>query len=244
MKIAWYALRSLLFYAGYAVIMTLQSLVGLLLYPIAPYRWVHAWLVSACRAAVWWARVSCGIRYELVGADNIPAGACVVLSKHQSAWETLFLQGWMQPATTVAKRELLRIPFFGWGMALTRPIAIDRDKPSQALKDVIRQGTERIARGERVIIFPEGTRMLPGEAGDYSAGGAMLALRAGAPVLPVALNSGDCWPRGTLLKRPGTIRVVFGEPIQPDGHNAKSLTGAARDWIETTLAQAQARSIA
>jgi 1-acyl-sn-glycerol-3-phosphate acyltransferase len=233
MKSAWYALRSLVFYIGYAVIMITQSAVGLLICKVVPHRWVHAWLVSACRAAVWWARVSCGIRHEVIGAENLPAGPVVVLSKHQSAWETLFLQAWLQPATTVAKRELLRIPFFGWGMALTRPIAIDRDKPAQALKDVIRQGCQRLAGGERVIIFPEGTRTLPGEQREYSAGGAMLAVKAGVPLLPIALNSGDCWPRGTLIKRPGVIRVVLGEPLPAAGGSAKDLTQRARDWIET-----------
>lgn len=232
MKSAWYALRSLVFYLGYAAIMITQSAVGLLICKVVPHRWVHAWLVSACRAAVWWARVSCGIRHEVIGAENLPAGPAVVLSKHQSAWETLFLQAWLQPATTVAKRELLRIPFFGWGMALTRPIAIDRDKPAQALKDIIRQGCQRLAGGERVIIFPEGTRTLPGEQREYSAGGAMLAVKAGVPVLPVALNSGDCWPRGTLIKRPGVIRVVLGEPLPAAGGSAKDLTLRARDWIE------------
>lgn len=232
----WYALRSLVFYAGYALIMILQPLIGFLLYYLLPARWLRAWLVSACRVAVWWARVSCGIRYRVEGAENIPAGACVVLSKHQSAWETLFLQAYLEPTTTVAKRELLRIPFFGWGMALTGPIAIDRDKPAQALKDVIRQGSEHLAAGKRVIIFPEGTRTLPGEQREYSAGGAMLAVKAKVPLLPVALNSGDCWPRGTMIKKPGLIRVVIGEPIRPDGHGAKSLNEQARGWIEQTSA--------
>jgi 1-acyl-sn-glycerol-3-phosphate acyltransferase len=237
MKTPWYALRSLLFYAGYVLIMVVQPLVGFLLYYLLPARWLRAWLVSACRVAVWWAKVSCGIRYRVEGAGNIPAGACVVLSKHQSAWETLFLQAYLEPTTTVAKRELLRIPFFGWGMALTGPIAIDRDKPSQALKDVIRQGSEHLAAGKRVIIFPEGTRTLPGEQREYSAGGAMLAVRAGVPVLPVALNSASCWPRGTLIKKPGLIRVVIGEPLPAAGSTAKALNAQARAWIESTSAE-------
>jgi len=233
----WYALRSLVFYTGYALIMILQPLVGFLLYYLLPAHWLRAWLVSACRVAVWWARVSCGIRYRVEGAENIPAGACVVLSKHQSAWETLFLQAYLEPTTTVAKRELLRIPFFGWGMALTGPIAIDRDKPSQALKDVIRQGSEHLAAGKRVIIFPEGTRTLPGEQREYSAGGAMLAVKAGVPVLPVALNSAACWPRGTLIKKPGLIRVVIGAPLPAAGSTAKALNAQAQQWIESTSAQ-------
>lgn len=230
----WYALRSLLFYAGYAVIMVLQPLIGLLICKVVPDRWLQWWLLSACRAAVVWARISCGIRYELIGVDNIPAGACVVMAKHQSAWETLFLQVYLQPSVTVAKIELLRIPFFGWGLALARPIAIDRSKPAQALKEIIRQGVVHLARGERVIIFPEGTRMRPGESGEYSPGGAMLAVKAQVPVLPVALNSGDCWPRGTLIKRPGVIRVVFGQPIAAEGLSARGLNAQVQEWIEAT----------
>lgn len=232
----WYALRSLVFYVGYALIMVLQPLVGILLYYLLPSRWLRAWLVSACRVAVWWARVSCGIRYRVEGMENIPAGACVVLAKHQSAWETLFLQAYLEPTTTVAKRELLRIPFFGWGMALTNPIAIDRDKPAQALKDVIRQGGEQLAAGKRVIIFPEGTRTLPGEQREYSAGGAMLAVKSNVSVLPVALNSAACWPRGTLIKKPGLIRVVFGAPIVTQGRSTKVVNEEARVWIESTSA--------
>lgn len=237
MTTLWYVLRSLLFYIGYALIMILQPLIGFLLYYLLPARWLRAWLVSACRVAIWWARVSCGIRYRVEGVENIPAGACVVLSKHQSAWETLFLQAYLEPTTTVAKRELLRIPFFGWGMALTNPIAIDREKPSQALKDVIRQGGEHLAAGKRVIIFPEGTRTRPGEQREYSAGGAMLAVRAKVPVLPVALNSATCWPRGTMIKRPGLIRVVIGAPMRLDGMTAKTLNEQARQWIEATSAE-------
>lgn len=236
MKFAWYALRSLVFYIGYAVIMILQPLVGFVIAPFVPYRWLRAWLVSACWMSIGWARITCGIRYEVVGAENIPDGSCVVLAKHQSAWETLFLQAYLQPATTVAKRELLRIPFFGWGMALTRPIAIDRGKPSQALKELIRQGRTHLADGHRVIIFPEGTRMRPGEQGEYSAGGAMLAVKASVPVVPVALNSGDCWPRGTLLKKPGVIRVQFGAPIDTAETSAKLLNERVRSWIESTVA--------
>ncbi|MFZ5755968.1 MAG: lysophospholipid acyltransferase family protein [Pseudomonadota bacterium] len=239
MLTAWYAIRSLVFYAGYALIVIQQSLGSLLAWPLLPYEWFRRYMLSGCHLAVWWARVSCGIRYEVIGIENIPSTPCVVLSKHQSAWETLFLQTWLQPATTVAKRELLRIPFFGWGMALMKPIAINRARPAQALKQVIHQGIARLREGYRVIIFPEGTRTLPGEQREYSAGGAMLAVKAQVPVLPVALNSGDCWPRGTLIKRPGVIRVVFGPLIKPDGLNAKALTERARAWIESAAGPRQ-----
>ena len=235
MLTAWYALRSLVFYVGYAVIMVGQTLASVAIMPFVSRAFLHRFTVTACRVSVRWARIACGIRYELVGRELIPATPCVVLAKHQSVWETLFLQGWLQPATTVAKRELLRIPFFGWGMAMTGPIVIDREQRSGALKDVIRQGTERLKGGQHVIIYPEGTRMLPGEQGEYSAGGAMLAVKAGVPVLPIALNSGVCWPRGTLIKRPGLVRVVIGAPIATEGVGAKALNVQVRDWIEATM---------
>lgn len=232
---AIYTLRSLLFYLGYALSMIVQSLtatlIGVFSRPLA-FRFCVAW----CGFAVWWARISCGIRYDITGLENVPAGACVVLAKHESAWETLLLQSLFFPATTVLKRELLSIPFFGWALRLLNPIAINRGEPAQALKAVLRQGEERLADGRRIIIFPEGTRALPGEQLPYNVGGAMLAARAGVPVLPVSLNSGDCWPRGTLIKRPGLIRVIIGTPMDSHGVTAKVLNARARDWIEATRA--------
>lgn len=156
----------------------------------------------------------------------------MVLAKHESAWETLFLQTVFAPSTTVLKRELLSIPFFGWALRQLSPIAIDRGAPAQALKAVLRQGNQRLADGRRIIIFPEGTRALPGEQLPYNVGGAMLASRSGVPVIPVSLNSGDCWPRGTLIKQPGTIHVVIGAPMHCAGVPAKVLNTRVRDWIE------------
>lgn len=231
----WLFLRSLLFYVGYSLSMILQSVLAScigLFSRDAAFRFCVAW----CGFAVWWARVSCGIRYEIKGMENIPAGACVVLSKHESAWETMLLQTLFFPAATVLKRELLWIPFFGWALRLLNPIAINRGEPSQALKAVLRQGEALLANGRRIIIFPEGTRALPGQQLPYNVGGAMLAARAGVPVLPVALNSGDFWPRGTMIKRPGVIQVVIGAPIDSHGIPAKVLNVRARDWIEAERA--------
>ena len=136
------------------------------------------------------------------------------------------------PSTTVLKRELLSIPFFGWALRLLNPIAINRGEPAQALKTVLRQGGLRLADGRRIIIFPEGTRSRPGEQLPYNVGGAMLACRTGVPVIPVCLNSGDCWPRGTLIKQPGTIHVVIGAPMDSTGTSAKVLNTLAQGWIE------------
>lgn len=233
---AWLLLRSLLFYAGYSLSMILQSLCATFI-GLFSRRAAYAFCMGWCRFAIWWARVSCGIRFEVTGLEHVPAGACVVLAKHESAWETLFLQTVFAPSTTVLKRELLSIPFFGWALRLLSPIAINRGEPAQALKAVLRQGEQRLADGRRIIIFPEGTRALPGEQLPYNVGGAMLASRSGVPVIPVALNSGDCWPRGTLIKQPGTIHVVIGAPINSTGVPAKVLNARVRDWIEAERAR-------
>ncbi|MFP5429711.1 MAG: lysophospholipid acyltransferase family protein [Gammaproteobacteria bacterium] len=228
---AWLLLRSLLFYFGYSLSMVVQSLCATLIGLFsrdAAYAFCMAW----CRFAVWWARACCGIRFNVTGLEHIPPGACVVLAKHESAWETLFLQTVFAPSTTVLKRELLSIPFFGWALRQVNPIAINRGEPAQALKALLRQGDQRLADGRRIIIFPEGTRALPGEQLPYNVGGAMLASRSGVPVIPVALNSGDCWPRGTLIKQPGTIHVVIGAPMHCAGVPAKVLNTRVRDWIE------------
>lgn len=225
-------LRSLLFYVGYAVIMILQPTASLIAKPFVSQAFLHRFTTNACVYSIWWAKVVCGIRYEVIGRENIPDTPCVILSKHQSAWETLFLQVLFQPTSTVLKKSLLRIPFFGWGLALMEPIAIDRSQRSNALKEVIRQGVERLKEGKHVIIFPEGTRTRPGEQVEYSAGGAMLAVKAGVPALPVALNSGLYWPRGSLIKKPGVIRVVIGTPIDATQKSAKVINAESREWIE------------
>ncbi|MDP2226810.1 MAG: lysophospholipid acyltransferase family protein [Moraxellaceae bacterium] len=230
-------LRSLLFYVGYALTLVVFSSLGVLLSPLLPRRHVQAICATWCHIAIVWARICCGIRYDISGLENVPDGACVVLAKHESAWETLLVQWLFFPAVTVLKRELLRIPFFGWALRLFDPIAINRDERSDALKVVLRQGSEKLKAGRRVVIFPEGTRALPGQPLPYSVGGAMLAVRAGVPVLPMALTSGDCWPRGTLIKTPGVIRVVIGAPVSTEGKNAKTLNAEVRDWIESRMTE-------
>lgn len=228
-------LRSLLFYVGYATALVVASLVMSLLGFVRRREAARRVGVAWCRFSLWWARVSCGIRYEVSGREHIPEGALLVLAKHESAWETLFLQSQFYPAATVLKRELLWIPFFGWALRFFDPIAINRAERSNALKSVLRQGMEKLRDGRRIVIFPEGTRARPGESLPYSVGGAMLAVRAGVPVVPVALNSGDCWPRGSLIKRPGLIRVVIGRPLDAFGQPPKVFNSEIQEWIETQV---------
>jgi 1-acyl-sn-glycerol-3-phosphate acyltransferase len=229
-------LRSLLFALVQAVITPVFAVIALCTFPFNPftrYRIITAW----SRLIIASARTICGIRYRLLGAENIPDKPCIVMSKHQSAWETLAFQVIFPPQVLVVKKELLRIPFFGWGLAMLSPIAIDRSVATRALKQIEEQGIERLKQGFWVIIFPEGTRMKPGTKGTYQPGGAWLAIHSDAIVLPVALNSGEFWGRKAFLKRPGTITVSIGRPIRPAGMKADELNASVETWIEQETAR-------
>ncbi len=172
-----------------------------------------------------------------MGLENLPNTPSVILSKHQSAWETIAFQTIFPPQAWVLKRELLWIPFFGWGLAATRPIAIDRSQGVRALDSVVKQGIQRIEEGRWVVVFPEGTRTAPGEKGRYNPGGAMLASKAQVPVVPVAHNAGEFWPRRGFIKKPGTITVSIGPPIETKGRKAKQINAEAEAWTENEVEQ-------
>jgi 1-acyl-sn-glycerol-3-phosphate acyltransferase len=217
------------------------AIVALLTFPFPPhsrYRVVSAW----SRTIVWAARVLCGIDYVVRGAEHIPSEPCIVLAKHESAWETLALQAIFPPQVWVVKRELLWIPFFGWGLAMLSPIAIDRKAGARALTQMLEQGRERLALGFSIVIFPEGTRVAPGAHRDYQPGGAWLALKTGAPIVPVAHNAGSFWPRSAFLKKPGTITVVIGAPLRPHDVKAAALMHNIAQWIESETARIRAAS--
>lgn len=179
----------------------------------------------------------CGLRYRILGAENIPDTPSIVLSKHQSAWETLAFQKIFPPQVWVLKKELLRIPFFGWGLAMTSPIAIDRSAGRSALDQVVEQGRNRLEQGFWVVIFPEGTRIPIGQKGKYRIGGAWLATHTGVPVVPVAHNAGEFWARNAFIKKPGTITVSIGKPINPSGMEPNALNAQVENWIESEMAQ-------
>ena len=165
----------------------------------------------------------------------MPQQPSVVMAKHQSAWETIALPVLLPPMAMVIKRELLRIPFFGWGMAMLAPIAIDRSEGRAALRQLTEQGRKRLAEGMWVLIFPEGTRVAVGESGKYNIGGAWLAVHAGAQVVPVAQNAGRLWPRNAWLKRPGLITVRIGPPIDTAGKRPDAVSEEVRAWIEDAM---------
>ncbi len=226
--------RSVFFFALQSLLTIFFSAVALLTFPFKPltrYRIITSW----SRVVVWLARVICGIRYEVIGLDNLPSEPSIVLSKHQSAWETLVFQTILPPQVWVLRKSLLMVPFFGWGLAMMNPIAIDRDAGIRALKQTLQQGRERLRDGFWIIVFPEGTRVLPGETGKYQIGGAWLAKQTGAPVVPVAHNAGHLWRRNAFLKFPGKITVSFGKPIDTKGLSAEEINQRTRDWIENEV---------
>ena len=229
-------LRSVVFLVLQTALTIVWSIISLLTFPFQPltrYRIITTW----SRIVVWLAQVICGIRYEVRGLERLPRQPSIVLGKHQSAWETLAFQVFLPPQVWVLRRSLLRVPFFGWGLAMASPIAIDRGAGMQALKQTLEQGRDRLARGFWIIIFPEGTRVAPGQRAKYQVGGAWLAAKTGAPVVPIAHNAGRLWRRNAFLKFPGVITVSIGEPIDPAGLKPEELNRRVEDWIESEVAR-------
>ena len=180
-------------------------------------------------------RVTCNITIVVEGRENIPAGPCVVLSNHQSTWETFYLQWFFQPASVILKHELLWIPLFGWALALMQPIAIKRSKPASAIRHVLKNGEQRLSSGNKIVIYPEGTRVKKNSLGDFKTSGAALAKVADVAILPVAHNAGDHWPLTGFMKYPGTITLKIGPSIQSSDEDVRALTEQARQWIKQAL---------
>jgi 1-acyl-sn-glycerol-3-phosphate acyltransferase len=194
------------------------------------------------RYAKWWVSFNewtlkklCGLSYEVHGLENIPAQNGVILSKHQSTWETFSFLSIFPPLVFLLKQELLDIPVWGKGLATLEPIAIDRDAKTAALKQVMREGSARLQAGRWVVVFPEGTRIWPGEKGQYNISGAIIAHRAGCPVLPVALNAGEFWPPKSFWKYPGVIQVHIGPVIDGSQFPAAEINQQAEAWIEAKM---------
>ncbi|WP_110687708.1 lysophospholipid acyltransferase family protein [Salinicola aestuarinus] len=230
------AIRTLLFYAGYFLAIFVS---GLLMLPIGlmlPLRARFKLFNCHNRFIMKWLSLTCAIRYRIQGRENVPEGPCVVLANHQSEWETVFLQLLKTPICTVLKKELLSIPLFGWGVRLLKPIPLDRSRPSNAMRQVLSHGKQRLEEGLSVLIFPEGTRVAPGERRRFNKSGIVIACRAGVPVLPVAHNAGEHWGRH-WIKQPGTLNVVVGEPIETTGRKPEAILEEVERWIEQTLGE-------
>ncbi len=212
------------------------GLATVLVYPLGfetRYRVAGLWV----RFVLWALAKICHLHFAVQGREHVPAGNAIVVSKHQSTWETIGLQTVFSPVCFILKKELLRLPFWGWAMASLQPIAIDRNSKSAAMKQIMREGEKRLKQGRWLILFPEGTRMAPGQKGRYGASGGMLAQRTGYPVVPVAHNAGEFWARHGFLKHPGTISVRIGPPIDPSALTASQITQRAEQWIESAMAE-------
>lgn len=224
-------IRSIVYQLGMSVFTLFFAVVALVILPLP--RLTRSRIMSGyARCLIAWLQLTCGLRYRVEGLENIPATPSLIMSKHQSAWETLALQLIFPPQVWVLKRELLWLPFFGWGLASLSPIAIDRSKTKKAMQQVIEQGRDRARCGLWIVIFPEGTRIAAGQRGKYKHGGARLAADVGLPIVPVAHNAGEFWPRNGFCKHAGEITVVIGKPVQPAGRVPEELTAEIEAWIE------------
>ncbi|MFT6464507.1 lysophospholipid acyltransferase family protein [Halopseudomonas sp.] len=234
-------LRVILFYLLLAASAGIWGFLMLIITPFIPSAKLRSTLIISwwSRMAIWLTKHLVGIRYEVIGRENIPDQPGVILANHQSTWETFFLQQVFQPQTQLIKKELLYVPFFGWAFALAKPIAIDRKNGRDSLKQLSLIGGKRLAEGFWILVFPEGTRMLPGTTIKFSRGGAALACANDAPVVPVAHNAGEFWPKVGWGKRPGIIKVMIGPALYPKGSDPRAIVEINKQteaWINQALA--------
>jgi len=224
--------RAVFFHVGCNAALLLHCCTTLLVAPLLNIKQKQYVFTRYNIFVLWWSKVVCGVYYEVEGKENIPEGPCIILSNHQSSWETFLLQTLFSPLSTVLKKELLNIPLFGWGMRLLDPIALDRAQPIQAFKQLIAQGQDRVSANRSVLIFPEGTRVSKGENVKFNRGGAALAHHSQTPIIPVAHNAGLCVPSNSFVLTPGKITVKIGKPIYSEGKSKKELYEASTHWIE------------
>lgn len=234
MKLVWF-LRSVVFSIGQISTMIVFSLLGQLTRPFSVkvrYAFMSKWALFV----VWWVKVTCGVKYQVHGAENIKHDqAGLILARHESAWETFAFQKIFPRQAYVLKRELLKIPFFGWGMSLLNPIAIDRGAGRKALNQLVKEGTQRLNEGDWVVVFPEGTRMPADVLGKINIGGSMLASKAKAPVYLVAHNAGSLWPKNSFIKKPGVVDVYISEPLDVSEMSVAEINQAVEDWLSTHM---------
>lgn len=228
---AWLGFRSALLVVGFSLITGVLGILAPLL-ALFPYPWRVKYIQNWARLSLWWARLSCGIKWDIRGYENLDLSqAGIIQPNHQSTWETMYLLMKMPAMSFVIKKELLKIPFFGWGMAKSRPIAIDRSAGSTAVEQINANGKARLDEGNWVCIFPEGTRAAPNQKLRFKSGGALLAVHSGYDVYPIAHNAGECWPKKGFIKTPGTITLSFGPKIEVSGKAASDVIKEVETWI-------------
>lgn len=227
--------RSLLFLTFGFLTVVIYAVVVMLMF-WAPKSWLHALVVNYCNLTLWAGDFFCGMKVVVEGRENIPDEPSVIMIKHTTALETYGHVPFFPATAWVVKRELTWAPIFGWAIGLVlEPIAIKRSARSNAVKQVIRKGKEKLANGVWVTIFPEGTRMPPGETRKYGVSGAALAQAANVMIVPVAHNAGDCWPRLVFTKRPGVVRFCIGPPISAQGRPPRETNLVVQEWIENKM---------
>jgi 1-acyl-sn-glycerol-3-phosphate acyltransferase len=224
--------RSLLFLAFGFISICVYAVFALLVF-WAPRRFLWGIVVNYCNLVLWAGDFLCGMKVVVEGRENLPETASVIMIKHTTTLETYGHVPIFPPTSWVLKREIIWMPIFGWAIGLLfRPIAIRRSARGAAVKQVIEQGTQKLAEGTWVTIFPEGTRMPPGETRRYGVSGAALAKAANVAIVPVAHNAGDLWPRLRFTKQPGIVRFVIGPPISAQGRSPRETNLAVQEWIE------------
>lgn len=230
------AARAALFYLGYIVATIVWGSLSVAIAWSLPPKARFLFVIGAwTRFVLWWLAVTCSIRVDVFGREHLPDTPCILLVKHQSTWDTLFVQTLLSPQTTLTKRELLWIPFFGWAFALLKPIAINRHARVDAFRQLMKTGAERLADGFSVTLFPEGTRMPWGKQGRFQPGGAALASSTGAPVLVVAHDGGRYWPAHRFIKHAGTIRVRISPPMEFKGENQRKINELTEGWLREQM---------
>ena len=222
--------RSILFYLGQGlstIPFALISLLAMALPAKLRSRIIAGWAIFV----TWWLRITCGLKYDLINPENILDEPCVYASNHSSVWETITTQKFLPALAWVLKKELLKIPFFGWGLWITQPIAIDRNDRTNALEQVIRQGKEKFLEGRNVLIFPEGTRTKYGVVGNYKKGAAKLARAGKVSIVPIAHVAGKYWSKDSPWIKSGTIKCIIGPVIHTENKTDQEITDEIKNWV-------------
>ncbi len=226
-------IRSTIFYLGYLSSGIIASFLACVIGPFLGLEDRLKLFSQWPKFANWFLHISCGIKVEVIGKENLPTEPCVIVSNHQGQWETYSMQYLFHPMCTLLKKELLYIPLWGWAMKMLNPIAINRNKPKEAILQTLEEGSDRLKKGMYVLLFPEGTRVKAGRVGKYARSSFELAKRNGVMVLPLCHNSGDCWPAHKFIKKPGIITLIIGEPFYVE--DSKQSASDVQEWVEKKL---------
>ena len=226
-------IRSTIFYLGYLSSGIIASLLACMIGPFLGLENRLKLFSQWPKFANWFLHISCGIKVEVIGKENLPTEPCVIVSNHQGQWETYSMQYLFHPMCTLLKKELLYIPLWGWAMKMLNPIAINRNKPKEAILQTLQEGSDRLKKGMYVLLFPEGTRVKAGRVGQYARSSFELAKRNGVMVLPLCHNSGDCWPAHKFVKKPGKITLNIGKPFFVE--DSRKSANDVRKWVEKKL---------